>query len=195
MQDTRKNLMQHMTDALKAIDHKINHMKNKAATITITSLLLISCSQIKTVEQDQASLDLSKAHSVEFYGKSWVNPDCIVRMETHKDREQELLHKLSQLYNLEHPKEESVLTISILPTYDYELYCKASFDNTEQEVGFSIRNRTYLGNKTTYQFDARQYFTEDSWQKLRIHFDNDYNREIDIKTVNNTGTPLPGKEE
>ncbi len=114
-----------------------------------------------------------------------------VQMQIVPDKQDELVAKILQLETIE--RGSKVLSASFIPGYSYSLQCSIQEGNGEPKVcSFIVKRKTWIGNSTVYEFDARDYFTPESWNEVSQKlYDADYDGHIDERFGDCTGTPLP----
>ncbi len=117
-----------------------------------------------------------------------------VQMQMVPEKQDELVAKILQLETIE--RDSAVLSASFIPGYSYELNCSIREGNGEPRVrSFIVKRKTWIGNSTVYEFDARDYFTPESWDEVSQKlYDADYDGDIDERFGNSVGMPLPKTE-
>ncbi len=117
-----------------------------------------------------------------------------VQMQMVPEKQDELVAKILQLETIN--RDSDVLSASCIPGYSYELNCSIREGNGEPRVcSFSVKRKTWIGNSTVYEFDARDYFTPESWDEVRQKlYDADYDGYMDARFGDRVGTPLPDAE-
>ncbi len=148
----------------------------------------ISCSVVQQLMPPDTPLRMAEpvAFTMEVDGKK-------VQMQIVPEKRDELVAKILQLETVK--RDSEALSVSCIPGYSYELSCSIREGNEEPRAcSFFVRRKTWIGNSTVYEFDARDYFTPESWNEVSQKlYDADYDGDIDERFGNNVGTPLPAQ--
>ncbi len=158
-------------------------------------LLVAACSLLTPQPDDSLHMVQPVAFTMESYdGKE------LVPMQVVPGREAELEGHILRLEAIERkaqrerqPGEMPV----IMPSYGYKLVCTLREGEGEPETcRFDVRASTWIGGNTVYAFDARSYFTPESWAEVRRRlYDEDCDGYYDERYFSDyEGSPLPAAE-
>ncbi len=160
-----------------------------AGFLLLASSVCVSCSALW---QPAADTRLRMAEPIAFTMQV-DGEDRKVPMQIAPGKQEELVAKILQLEEIK--DDDEALSFSCIPGYSYSLKCSLRKGNGEPRVhSFTVRRKTWIGNSTVYEFNARDYFTPASWENVAQQlYDADYDGHIDERFGGNSGTPLPGE--
>ncbi len=172
-----------------------SHTMNRMAASLLTALLAGgSLSSCCSLEQEVHRLHV--VEPVTFTMVSDEKDGLSVPMHIVPGKQDELVAKILQLRSIEREAQRELgpgATVSFTPGHAYSLCCVMREGISKQHPrSFIMRRKTWVGNTTVYEFDARDYFTAASWDEVqRKLYDAEAERDIEERFGDLKGEALP----